>query len=327
MEDIKYKGSDFSDFTIIIPPHNRHTHLTRVLEYLEPFRFNIIIADSSGNAYEGDLSKYDTIHYFHLANSSFPQKIQEALKHVSTKYCMLMAEDDFYIPDTLYSCLTFLRNNPSYSSCQGLYTKFATSSNAAISTKFLYLNSFGRDLNDETSLKRIDSLLSSYIQLFYSVHTTKTLNDVFSYSAPSITNMFVIEFLIAIFSLINGKHKVLNEFYGSREYIPSSVGNTHVNFHSFSSEKKYSEQYKSILNDLSALIAKKDQISSEEAEKQLLSSINYYLNSSTQRITLPNKVKNKLAYYIKTSTIDKSFYNNNWSKIKKAIRSYPTLID
>ncbi|MNK04981.1 Glycosyl transferase family 2 [compost metagenome] len=323
MAVIKFNEMNFADFTIIIPPHNRPKHLDRVLEYLMPFQFkHIVIADSSNEVYENPVLEHSTIHYMHLKGMNFSEKMQLAMNQVQTPYCMLMAEDDFYVPETIEHCVQFLRNNSDYSSCQGLYTRFDTFS-SKVFTKFIYLNSFRRDINQPEILDRIDDLFHNYIQLFYTVHRTHTLKKVFEFSGQKYTNMFVIEILLAVFALIEGKHKVLNEFYGAREEIKTSVGKTHVTFHDFASEEKYRKEYADLLSELAALISEKNQLNPDETRQILMSGIQFYLTHTRVKPTLFDKVKYKLDYYSKTASVDSAKYKRAWSEIKKMIETHP----
>jgi glycosyltransferase domain-containing protein len=309
---------NFKNLTIIIPPHNRHDYLDRILEYLAGYEFDIIISDSSEKQYIFK-KDYSQVRYYHYPNQSFSQKIDQTLQFVNTKYCMLMAEDDFYVPETIHSCISFLESNEAYSSCQGWYTRFSGGKKKSIFIKLMYLNIFNRDIKSNDALERIRLLLRSYIQLFYSVHKTDNLKQTFQFSNENkISNMFVIELLIALISISNGKHKVINQFYGAREFIPSSVGNTGVNFHTFASSEIYIKDYKMFLTKLSQYVATKTGNNVNIVQNSIEHSINYYLKNT--KLNIFQKIKQKFLYYIKAIFLNKTRYRKQWSIMKNYLK-------
>ncbi len=112
------------DLTVIIPPHNRHVYLKRALDYYSDLDIKILIGDSSDTEYPEKDKLNDNVQYFFLKGLSFADKICELIKKVDTKYTLIIAEDDFYVVDSIRKCTDFLNSNPDYSSCQGNYTLF-----------------------------------------------------------------------------------------------------------------------------------------------------------------------------------------------------------
>jgi hypothetical protein len=183
----------------------------------------------------------------------------------------------------------------------------------------MYLNIFNRDIKSNDALERIRLLLRSYIQLFYSVHKTDNLKQTFQFSNENkISNMFVIELLIALISISNGKHKVINQFYGAREFIPSSVGNTGVNFHTFASSEIYIKDYKMFLTKLSQYVATKTGNNVNIVQNSIEHSINYYLKNT--KLNIFQKIKQKFLYYIKAIFLNKTRYRKQWSIMKNYLK-------
>lgn len=233
----------FDELSIIIPPHNRHHHLQRLLDFLIGLPCRIYICDSSDTIYFNAHKVQKNVDYSHFPGSSFSEKIDLTLNKINTKYTLLYAEDDFYCKNGIKNCIEFLNLNHDYYSCQGNYKKFWIENNK-MRMKDTYAISFEKDIHDSIAKDRIINFFSEYFQLFYAVHRTETLKDLFQYfNKNNITNMFAVEFAIALKALQMGKHKVLNINFGLREVIHNSVGRNKDNYLVFTSDKKYEIQY------------------------------------------------------------------------------------
>lgn len=236
------------DLSIIIPPHNRHNHLLRILDFVKDMPCQIYICDSSDSVFVHGDKLQKNIDYAHYPGSSFSNKINLTLNKVTTQYTLLFAEDDFYCLEGIKACIEYLNEHQDYYSCQGNY-KIFWYENSKIKIKDTYSISFEKDIKHAMPQERLINFFKEYFQLFYAVHRTSTLKDIFQYfNKNGITNMFAVEFAIATKALLLGKHKVLNINYGLREVIYNSVGRNKDNYFVFVSDNKYSIQYKAFKN-------------------------------------------------------------------------------
>lgn len=304
--------------TIIIPPHNRHNHLTRVLDYLSPYEVAIIIADSTKSPYiDVNNLMSDSINYLHLPNTSFTEKINSVLLLVNTPYTLLLAEDDFCVIDNLIRCISFLELNKDYSSCQGSYTKFWYE-NTNLKTKHTYKLADNRDINLTNGLDRAMMHFGSYFQLFYALHRTYYMKELFDFSfRTGITNMFAIEFLIAAKAIGEGKHKVLPLYFGSREVIANSVGRSEDNFMKFVKHTDYDVQYRAFLNYLDPLY-----------EGMASEVVGCYVDDQSVIKPIYQRLYQKLKYAVqpKISSLDAT-YSEQQLKIDSYISKYENLIN
>lgn len=310
-------------FTIILTPHNRPKHLFRVLKYYQTYDIKIIIVDSSINKYDLWLPKSDNIIYHHCPSQAYAKKIKFALNLVTTPYVMLHAEDDFYIPDSIRKCLNFLDKNKEYSSCQGMFTSFCIKENR-IKHKISYYFSFRRNVNESLPTNRIISLTNTYFQLFYAIHRTNSLIETFKFAEKKITNLFAIEILIGFSSLIQGKHKVLDDFYGCREIIPNSAGRSTKNFFFFTKENEYKTEYKEMTLWLSERLAEVEKTSVKEATTNIIYGIeNYFFNIKNKKRSFSRIVRFLKKTYIRLKILGLTS-NPYWKNIKHFIINYPT---
>jgi len=261
--------------TIIIPMYKRRKYLHRILDYYSNTDFNIMVADSSDEKFMF-CKDYKNVKYFHYKNRTYSKKMQEIIKKVKTKYVVICADDDFIIPDSIKKCVKFLNENSDYASAQGLYISFINESKKIIHIP-AYLSSIGKDINSNDSLKRLKQLLSSYLQLFYSVHRTENLNVVFKISEKKIKNLNLIELLIAIVSCINGKHKVLPIFYGAREQIEGSAGRLTDKLNNIISKGAYKEEYEYFIKSASDYLSAKEGLAKKNSMMYIREAIEIYL--------------------------------------------------
>ena len=218
-----------NDFTILITTFNRPRCLLRNLKFLlsHDISFKIFIADSSN-----DINKNDELETLIEENNvsfkKFPhdmkvaQKISEAIKYVSTKYCVLCADDDFIIPTSVIECINFLKNNADYASCHGKYY---------LHTNFEYISRFGIVFRDQSpvligseensSFARVntfidkDKLAAQYP--FYAVFETINLKIVWQQIAIYANDWFFNDYFSTIVRKKKKKMKTLPIFYMSRE--------------------------------------------------------------------------------------------------------------
>ena len=277
--------------TIIIPPHERHSYLRRVLDFIKDERVKIIIADSSSLPYPflEELKLRKNISYFHLPKLSFTSKISKVIDKVNTPFVVLWAEDDFLNIKSLVKCTEFLQKNVDYHSCQGSYTRFIKKDDK-YEFKHTYKISDNRDINIDDQFERLASFFKEYFQLFYAVHKTNNIRDLIMYAEnKGIFNMFAIEIMIAYVAIARGKHRVLPIYFSSREVIATSVGFQKDNFEVFSTSEKYKTQYQDMLQFLNKL-----EIGSTNAEKI----IKIYFDQTWKNIDILRKIKLKLRYFL-----------------------------
>ena len=218
-----------NEFTIIITSFNRPKCLLRNLKFLLSYNlcFKIIIADSSNNIDKNEelkilIKDHDILFKKFSQNIKVAQKISEVLKFVSTKYCVLCADDDFIIPISIIKCIDFLKNNVDYACCHGKYY---------IHTPLKHINNFGIVFRDQTpilisseedtSIKRVntftdeDNLAAQYP--FYAVFETTNLKIIWDQTVIYANDWFFNEYFSTIVALLVGKMKTLPIFYMSRE--------------------------------------------------------------------------------------------------------------
>lgn len=213
------------DFTLIIPTYNRYDFLLRLLKFYKSynFPFKIIVLDSTSDqlrppALQELLDHKAVTCYLFLSYRSLEYKIAEGLKFLTTPYSAICADDDFLIPTGINECVAFLKDNQDYSCAQGFYIHHVLK---------------GKEFNFSPLYPHMGSNEYQYPQTrvfaylirgrqfggqhFYAVHRTETLRMIFKETAKYATGLCINELFAGVMSLIYGKRKMLNVFYGSRE--------------------------------------------------------------------------------------------------------------
>jgi glycosyltransferase domain-containing protein len=107
--------------TLVIPVRERICHLPKIVRYYKDLECRKIIYDSSRNPYQGDTKGFDYMHvgprYQHVA-------FFEAYDKVETPFLVNCPDDDLMMKSSIVKCVKFLKDNPTYSACDGEYINF-----------------------------------------------------------------------------------------------------------------------------------------------------------------------------------------------------------
>ena len=246
--------------TLVITTHNRNSYLARTLDYLSEYKYPIIIADSSSAPYNREIAK--GIQYLYTPEKKYTEKLFNALNRVKTPYVLLYPDDDFLIVNAVESFVTFMDEHPDYSSVQGNCVGFSIKPDK-IGVAPAYTNSFKRAFGEDSASKRVEQLLSDYMQIYYAVYRTEVLRKSFEFTSEHVTNLIINEVFLSVFSLVEGKHAVLPVFYFAREAMSDAIGNEL--FDTISTEERHKPEYSWFMDTTSELISRKDHISKEVA--------------------------------------------------------------
>ena len=209
--------------TILVNVHNRQQHLSRQLDYIHAHYERILVLDSSDTEYAGK-DDYPNVEYHYYPGWEYVDKLADIIKKVKTPYVHLCADDDFYVPEAVYSCVAFMEKHADYASAHGHYRAFHWDGKH-FDVSPLYTHYIDRDIENEDVAIRLEEVFASYIQLLYGVHRIENLRDCFCLASErKVTNHRLVELLVTAVAIVNGKHKVLPLLYGMRETLYNSAG-------------------------------------------------------------------------------------------------------
>ena len=126
--------------TLLVPTMNRSDFLIRLLCYYRDLEFQgcIYVGDSSQEFHatrtKRAINAFDR--QLHIVYCKYPDRnnaecIRDLLALVSTPYAVLLADDDFLVPDSMEQCVMFLESHPEYSAAHGVAVLFHLESSGA----------------------------------------------------------------------------------------------------------------------------------------------------------------------------------------------------
>jgi len=221
----------------VIPTHNRPQYLRRTLRYLSSCAtsYPVIVADSGDK--ESRITNTSTVSSFSSMDilyrtfdaspepfGGFESKIIDALNHSNSKYCVLLADDDFIAGDGICQCVDFLERNPGFAVAHGDYLYFwVDTSRKCVGWKPVYE---GKSLTHPDPAFRLKYHLSHYPSdtTFYAVHQTAFLKHVLLQVIESGLQSVVFRELYSTgITVIHGKTKCLNIFYSAKDRYSGRV--------------------------------------------------------------------------------------------------------
>lgn len=292
------------NLTLIIPTHERHRYLKRVLEYYEECDLKIIVIDSSKNHYS-DIISNTNVEYIHCPSMDWIDKALIAAHKVESEYLVMCADDDFLAKTSFEVCLNFLNLNPEYEQVQGFLLGF---NHLNETTKFnlIYPHSFNYQLDSDSPIDRLESYYKNFIQLFYVVRRTAGFRDALIEIKDNGLEHKTIDQAICSFSVINGKTKVLPIFFGAREYIPTSNSHSLTSVESLLISNEYIKLMDSFFKAVSLKLSSETDLQYYEAQLAIRKIYSnwiqkrLYLKLIHQNNRITDRIKKRLSNIIKT---------------------------
>jgi glycosyltransferase domain-containing protein len=288
--------------TVIIPEHKRPEHLRRLLDYFTGSGINIIVADSSDDAFCYLDEFKDQIVYRHYPATPLAEKLYHVLPLIETPYVFMCANDDFIVPASVFRIIHFLESHPAYNSGQGIFTDFTVTGDQ-INTSLRYVNTTDIDLANDRPVERLFELQRNYFQYYYCVFRTamfrKVITSVLSDNRAMIRNLCLLESYMSLYTAMEGKHIIMPIFYAARENIFNSAAANTDAIPSIASKKKYRDEYNSYLRLLTAQLARLENIPENEAAKLVGESMKIYITRlHPDYFTAKGRIKQQLKNFI-----------------------------
>jgi glycosyltransferase domain-containing protein len=204
--------------TILIPTHNRHPYLGRILDYYDKSGLPVIVADSTPTAFFFEGNRQDC--YLHLPGVNLSAKLDLALQKVRTPYVVICADDDFLIIDGVAVCVDFLQRHEDFVAAQGNSINYRLDG-ARIDFRVMYPE-LSLEISMDKAFDRLERMFGDYKSFFYAVYRTAQLKTAFRHLGQTISNLYLNEYVTGIIPLAWGKYIELPVFYQVREYSESS---------------------------------------------------------------------------------------------------------
>jgi len=210
--------------TILLVIRDREDFTFRWLKYAYSLKlpFRLLIADGGSNdvvskyVKDKNLKSRLDITYVRTEYDNtvkiYNRKISNALKLVTTPYVILADNDDFYSIEGLTLLVSYLdKRKDEYSSCGGTTVHFSIKDGDVYGKKVEYQPTLGVDYDQDKAVDRVSFYLSGGVGLYYNVHKTDFLRNVWRYVVKyDFNNIRMAELLLEMYILTLGKVKYLN---------------------------------------------------------------------------------------------------------------------
>lgn len=260
--------------SLIIPTHNRHHYLDRILEYYKNSNIEIWVLDSSVEPYRKE-QEYD-IEYIHMPHATPAKKIQAGLQKATSNYVVVCADDDFIAKKSLHTCVKYLEQNTDYACVQGAFFKFSESEGQV---KIQLDNPYSLLYSHESDkpLQRLQNGMKRYMHTFYAVQRTSDARKIWN-TIHNISRYNLFEIAQSSALLLMGKYKMLPIVYGFREEaIVAPSDDFRENLDVIVKHEVYKKEYENVLEFLLELL--KEQYSSEKVNtEQIDKAIRHYIS-------------------------------------------------
>jgi glycosyltransferase domain-containing protein len=243
-----------SNLSIVIPTFNRQEYAIRAMHYWKNYDVKVLILDGSKDPIKQSvISSIDSNINYYFMPISLMERLYKSTELVKTSYSIMMADDEFFIPSALDSCIKELKKDPEIVSCMGSAISFLFK-DKKILTNEIYPDLRNHLVNQETPLERSIYHMSAYTpSSIYSVMRTEIWKKsirALSYKNFEFYVKSIGEIQFEITSSYLGKYKIINELMWLRSFenepIRVHVGEASVPIKDF----WYKESNKSIRDEI-----------------------------------------------------------------------------
>lgn len=277
--------------TALVPTRNRPKYVLRLARYWQSCGslIRLKILDSSDELSSQDdlyriLDQGDATGMQFPPEISLAQKLLLGLETVTTPYVVIWADDDFIVPKTLADGAQFLEKNPEYSAVSGqsgLFTVQETQYGQKISSVGSYTQ---RTINASRATERLRDHFDLYTTNFYSLQRTEMLCESMREYWSGQFNYNNGELFLSANLVIRGKCISLNRLYMMRQSHAFQSSAYLGDLFDSVVDKDFPRQYECLLTHVSELLAKRDNISLNEAKEAVKSAMwCYYAKGLLQK--------------------------------------------
>ena len=205
---------NLKELTIVIPTYNRPNFVKRSIIFWSGKLPSIIVLDGSLHSLDKEFlsSLGNNIKYFHYPKLVYEERLKKIHQLVSTKYCMLHADDEFFLPSGLSECIKEIELHDLVC-CLGRCLEFDYKDSLINAQPWLPLHApfDGYSLLDERPLVRIHKHMHPYLcSTIYAVTKTDVLLNNISFNLNNDPECMFYELSYGICSAYQGKSKVIN---------------------------------------------------------------------------------------------------------------------
>lgn len=289
-----------SNLSIVIPTYNRQDYALRNMKFWSERGAIIYVLDGSSLAIDKERLKEigPNVRYCHMP-FSIHERLLAATNFISTPYCIMLSDDEFYIPSALEACIKELELDSDLVACNGQCVRFSMTG-MQITAQIEYPRLKTHSISQELPVERIMAHMDNYVpSTIYSVVRT----DVWTKAIKAATQMMVAlySFEELAFELVvsySGKTKVINElsWLRSSEVAPVRTTDTsheiRVSAKQWLYENKYASERYEFFKKISYTLSD-EEFQIKRISKELEEAVRVFERASKpkSKISLQGKIK------------------------------------
>lgn len=312
--------------TILVFSYNRQKFLLRQIRYWSTYPdFQLLIMDGSPVALDFSLleSVPDNVTYIHNCYSAV-ERIQLGLDKVATPYVILHGDDEFYLPNALKQCASFLDKNSTYSAVCGTCIGFNYYDKVVVGHEG-YKN-WNHHLYHSNGFNRVVEHFSRYSpDTIYGLWRTSDMKMAFKYvSSFPWSCSYVGELIVEAYACLSGKTKIIPylQWLRSHENDPIEYGmNRSLTYEVWTDQFK--NEFQLYLETLSNMIVQTNSIATDISTNDQANMIHSsYLNFLSYYYANRNISFQKKLYLAIKSFLLILFPGKAIESVKNKIRNY-----
>ena len=292
--------------------------MIRLLDYYanQQYPYWILIADSSDEKHFAptakrvkDLQGVLQVKHFSCPNMTVPATLQFLANLVETPYTVYTADDDFLVPKGLQACADFLNLHADYSAAQGFSVLFHLDRSGPYGQMAGMSKYRVGQLEDELAQDRFQKYTHHYFVNIFSLQRTTNWKTIASWIPQIPEHIFAGELFPCFMSVVQGKVKLLNDFYLVRQGHDRRY--PLLRAFDWITHPSWQASFTSNVKALAETIAKQDNIEFTKAENIVKSGLYEYFQQRLQKKKvsyiqrLKNVAKEELLHWPKTFRIIK----------------------
>ena len=314
---------------ILIPTKNRSSFLSRQLKYYSSVNcvHSIYIGDASNEkeriALQKAVEKYSKnlkIHYFHWPGCNERQAIARLAKSADEKYCCIICDDDFLIPNSISKCAEFLSRNSAYRTAQGKAIAIFLGDNSVYGKIKGFSTYWLRKESEwETGKERLQHFAKNYWVPQFSVHrTSEFIADSEYYE--NMPNQAFGELIHSYTFIIKGKSKFIDCLYLIRQDHNQRYLNPGII--DWITSDDWLKSYKLFSKSLEVALIETDNISLSEAEASVKNSFwRYFSGGIIRKQNFSTNLQQSNKKKVK-NILERSFMGRKGLALVKKVRNY-----
>lgn len=200
------KNKIYSKCTIVILSFERHNFLKRALSYWSKINVKVLVLHNSKKKLSTKIPSNVT---YKKCNKSYLKRIEIASKLINTKFCLLAADDDFYLFKEIIESINFLEKHQSYKSYFGQVLSFYYKNKEKFYVQN-YVNIISNNIDSGNLYKRLSDFGKNYhpSSIYAVTRTTDWISNWKNVSSCAMNLAGEHEILYEMYSIISGKRKI-----------------------------------------------------------------------------------------------------------------------